>query len=120
MKKTKIMLRDKSIDLKETKDLYGRLMILTKSSHDVDQMDAIGNYEFSLTPRALFAPNGDLLPCLDKSKLIHLLLKHGENNTVAEDQQAASALAPTSAEVHSSTVIKIAVVDAMVLVQKLL
>ena len=31
-KTTTIKLRDKSIDLKETKDLYGRLMILAKST----------------------------------------------------------------------------------------
>ncbi|KAG1660000.1 hypothetical protein GQR58_022225 [Nymphon striatum] len=51
-----VKIRDKSIDLKETKDLYGRLMVLARSSSDVDQKEAIGNFEFTLTPRALFAP----------------------------------------------------------------
>lgn len=64
-------LRDKTVDLKETKDLYGRLMVLARSNRDINQKEAIGNYEFTLTPRALFAPDGTVLPCHDKSKLIH-------------------------------------------------
>ena len=72
-KKITVKLRDKNVDLKETKDLYGRLMVLARSSRDINQKEAIGNYEFTLTPRALFAPDGTILPCLDKSKLIHLL-----------------------------------------------
>ena len=55
-KTTTIKLRDKTIDLKETKDLYGRIMILTKSTRDIDQKGAIGNHEFTLTPRSLFSP----------------------------------------------------------------
>src|SRR6218665_740148 len=74
-KKTTIKLRDKTVDLKETKDLYGRLMVLARSSRDINQKEAIGNYEFTLTPRALFSPDGTILQCRDKSKLIHLLNK---------------------------------------------
>ena len=48
-KTTTINLRDKMVDLKETNDLYGRLMILAKVSiRDIDQKDAIGNREFTL------------------------------------------------------------------------
>ena len=72
-KATTIKLRDKPVDLKETKDLYGRLMILAKSTRDIDQKGAIGNHEFTLTPRSLFPPDGSMLRCTDKSKLIGLL-----------------------------------------------
>ena len=72
-KATTIKLRDKTVDLKETKDLYGRLMILAKSTRDIDQKGAIGNHEFTLTPRSLFSPDGSMLRCTDKSKLIRLL-----------------------------------------------
>ncbi|KAL8597167.1 hypothetical protein ACOMHN_050503 [Nucella lapillus] len=82
-KKT-VKLRDKTVDLKETKDLYG-LMVLARSNRDINQKDAIGNYEFTLTPRALFAPDGIVLPCQDKSKLIHLLIKLAKD----EESQAA-------------------------------
>ncbi|CAL8331533.1 unnamed protein product [Arctogadus glacialis] len=86
-KKITVKLRDKNVDLKETKDLYGRLMVLARSSRDINQKEAIGDYEFSLTPRALFAPDGTIQPCLDKSKLIHLLNKFATAETPQEDQQ---------------------------------
>ena len=72
-KATTIKLRDKTVDLKETKDLYGRLMILAKSTRDIVQKGAIGNHEFTLTPRSLFSPDGSMLRCTDKCKLIRLL-----------------------------------------------
>src|SRR6218665_107621 len=52
--KTTEKLQDKTVDLKEAKDLYGRLMVLAKSSRDINQKEVIGNFEFTLTPRALF------------------------------------------------------------------
>ena len=84
-KKTTVKIRDKIVDLKETKDLYGRLMVLAKSNREINQKHAISNYEFTLTPRALFAPNVTLLPCTDKSKLIHVLekLTRAQNTTSA-------------------------------------
>ena len=71
-KTTTIKLRDKTIDLKETKDLYGRLMILAKSTSDIDQKGAIGNHEFTLSTITLFSPGGSMLRCTDTSKLIRL------------------------------------------------
>jgi len=38
-----VKIRDQSMDLKETKALYGRLMVLAKSSRDMDLKNAIGN-----------------------------------------------------------------------------
>ena len=74
-KKSSVKIRDKTVDLKENKYLYGRLVVLARSNRDIDQKQAIGNYELTLTPRALFAQNGAMLPCTDKAKLIHLLEK---------------------------------------------
>ena len=71
-KVTSVKLRDKTVDLMETKEFYGRLMVMAKSSRDINQKEAIGNYEFTLTPRALVAQDGTILPCLDKSKLSQL------------------------------------------------
>ncbi|KAG1696135.1 Tudor and KH domain-containing [Nymphon striatum] len=98
-----VKIRDKSIDLKETKDPYGRLMVLARSSRDVDQKEASGNFEFTLTPRALFAPSGSLLPCNDKSKLIHAL------TNLVPKETTQTPIIPDK---------KIAVIDGMVLVQK--
>ena len=62
-KTTAIKLRYKTVDLKETKDLYGRLMILTQSTRNIDQKGAIGNHEFTITPISLFSPDGSMLRC---------------------------------------------------------
>ena len=62
-KKTAVKLRDKTVDLKETKDLYGRLMVLARSNRDINQKKAIGNHEFTLTLRTIFAQDGTILPC---------------------------------------------------------
>ena len=116
-KKTTVKLRDKTVDLKETKDLYGRLMVLARSNRDINQKDAVGNYEFTLTPRALFAPDGTVLPCQDKSKLIHLLIKLAkdeESQAACMDHQDAMKIGTSNSSSR-----KIALVDGMVLVQRL-
>ena len=123
-KKSKVKIRDKTVDLKETKDLYGRLMVLARSSRQIDQKQVIGNYEFTLTPRALFAPNGDILSCTDKSKLIHLLKKLPKADTLDQDQPQAAEETPMDTETLGSIQDgrpsrKIAIVDGMVVVQKL-
>ncbi|KAJ8050411.1 hypothetical protein HOLleu_03609 [Holothuria leucospilota] len=124
--KQTVKIRDQSVDLKETKDLYGRLMVLTKSSRHIDQKNAIGNYEFNLTPRALFAPDGLILLCSDKSKLIHSLenfSKTNENNTDAQAAKSTEKTDDIADEVNplsgSFTSHRIAVVAGMVLVQKM-
>jgi len=48
------MLREKTVDIKENKDLYGNLMIQAKSSRGINKQEAIGNCEFTLIPRAFF------------------------------------------------------------------
>ena len=52
-------------------------MVLVESSQDINQKHSVGNCtcEFTLTPRALIAPSGSVLPCTGKSKIIHLLNK---------------------------------------------
>jgi len=88
-----INIMDKAVDLKETKDLYGRLMVL--SSRDVSQKDAIGNFEVTVTQRALFALDSSLLHCTDKSKLIHILEKFAnKSQSSPEDKLDATHMAP--------------------------
>ena len=118
-KKHAVKIRDKTVDLKETKYLYGRLVILARSNRGIDQKQAVGTYEFTLTPRSLFSPDGAVLPCSDKSKLIHALEKMVTTDTDHADQQEQpieSTHSTTSDEDHCQ---RIAVVDGMVLVHKL-
>ena len=122
-----VKIRDNIVDMKETKNLHGRLMVLCRSNRDIDQKNAVGNYEFTLTPRALFAPDGTMLPCTDKSKLIHDLTKltdtdeSNERTEIPVDNQphvGRDADAVPSAATFSTS-LKIAIVDGMVLVQKM-
>ena len=52
-------------------------------SYDIDQKHAIGKYKFTLTSRALCAPDGSILPCTDKSKLVHSLWKLCKHTSMA-------------------------------------
>ena len=85
-KTTTINLRDNTVDLKETKDIYGRLMTLAKSTRNIDHKCAIGNHEFTLKPRSLFSPDGSMLRCTDKSKLIRLLEMLGKEAKLEQDR----------------------------------
>ena len=126
-KRQSMQIRDKAIDLRETKDLYGRLMILCKSSRDVDMKKVIGEYEFTLTPRSLFAPNGSMLMCTDKSKLIHelqkLVLDNSSHDSSDNNLQPMSTQGLDRSLVEDDVVPepshKVAIIDGMVIVQKL-
>ena len=86
-KKHTVKVRDKTVDIKEIKDLYGRLKVLARSNTDIDQKQAVSTYEFTLMPRSLFAPDGSVLPCSDKSKLNHALEKMVDTDTDHAHQQ---------------------------------
>ena len=92
-------------------------MGLPRSNRDINQKDAIASYEFTLMPRALCAPDGTVLPCQDKSTLIHLLIKLAKD----EESQAACMDYQDAMETRSSNSPrrKIGLVDGMVLVQRL-
>ena len=99
-KKHTVKVRDKTVDLKETKDLYGRLMVLACSNRDIDLKQAVGIYEFTLTSRLLFSSDGAVLPCSDKSKLIHTLEKMVTTNTDQQEQPDDSTHSTTSDADH--------------------
>ena len=122
-KQQKVKICDQSVDLKVTKDLHGRLMVLAKSNQSIDQKKAIGNFEFSVTPRALFAPDGPTLPCVDKSKLINCLEKLRKNKGTDQNAQLPPSEDHVEAIDEPETSIaasqKIAIVDGMLLVQQI-
>lgn len=62
-------------DLRDTGELYARLLVLSNSGRDINIKHAIGTYEFTVTPRSLFNADGTMLPMNDKSKIIHALQK---------------------------------------------
>ena len=108
--------------------MFARLMVLARSNRDINQKETIGNYEFTLTPMALFSPDGTILLCHDKSKLIHLLVKLAREAMSHEDQPYQDG-SPTHHDIMNTGFtdylsidqpnLKIVLVDDMVLVQKL-
>ena len=120
-KKQTVKICDQTVDLRQTKNLCSHLLILTRSNRGIDQKNADGNYEFTLTQRALFAPDGSMLPCTDKSKLIHNLVKLANTNEINEHTETPATDEQDDdhdrdAPITSTTNPQIAVVDGMVLV----
>ena len=76
----------------------------------------------TLTLRALFAPDGSILPCTDKSKLIHYLEKMGKNKETHENAQTPAYEEHVDEAETSSAPSKspqIVIVGGMVLVQQM-
>ena len=80
-KSVKISLPTKKIELKQTRSLFARLLIVARTHEELDLQDLIGHYKFSCVPMSIFAPDGSLLPCTDKSKLMALLESLGTAET---------------------------------------
>ncbi|KAK3729253.1 hypothetical protein QZH41_000226 [Actinostola sp. cb2023] len=94
-------------------------MVVCKSRPDIDIKEAIGQYEFSVVPRSLFAAgDGTMLHCSAKSALMTILVKlggeleqrptTGPRNSVHERM-----------DVEPSSQLRVAVVDAMAELQSL-
>ena len=109
-KKLTLKICNHTIDMKETKKLHGYLMLLTRSNRNIHQKNTLGNYEFTLTPRAIFAPNKLIH---DVEKLASMVDQNDHNELSASYQQDSLSLT------YPANVKIIIVVDGMVLVQKL-
>ena len=72
-------IRDKTVDLKEIKGFYGRLMVLSRSNRDIDQKQPIGHTKGTVRAKRS-------KPCTNKSRLIHLLEKLGAELDDAQQQ----------------------------------
>ena len=68
---------ERVVELKEDRSLFARLMMVCNSRQDVDIIDAISLYEFTVVPKSLFAADGTILHCLCKSTLMHFFEKRG-------------------------------------------
>src|SRR6218665_1989388 len=74
------------------------------------------NHEFTLTPTALYAPDGTILRCMNKSMLIHLLNKLATTTPLPQEDKLLEDWVDTTLNVPSR---KIALVDGMVLLQQM-
>ena len=78
-KKLKITENGNVKELRADRSLFARLLIVSRSQHQVDLKELLGKYEFSNVPRSLFHDDGTMNLCRQKSKLIELLMPHVVN-----------------------------------------
>ena len=103
LKETKLKVGDKTVELKEDRGLFARMLIVANSRPDISLETTIGTYELSIVPRSLFAADGLMNHCSDKSQLMAILEKQANQPVL-------------TSELTSETD-RVAVVDAMVIVQ---
>ena len=74
-KKMKLSAGDKVVELQEDRSLFARMMVVCKSRPEINLKEAIGQYEFSVVPRSLFAADGTMHHCSMKSSLMTIIEK---------------------------------------------
>ena len=62
----------------------GRVSII--SGPGIDMKETVGQYEFSIVPRSLFAADGTMLHCASKSKLMSILEKLDDNRNNLQER----------------------------------
>ena len=72
-KKAKVAVNKKLVELQEDRSLFARMMMVCRSRPEINIEESIGMYEFSLVPRSLFAADGTMLHCSNKSALMSLI-----------------------------------------------
>ena len=91
-----------------------RLLIIARSSRDVDMEEVIVNYEFSTTNRTLMKPDGSVHPTLNKSSIIAVL------EELSAEAQTNSQIEPPSQENNPNTTGMCLVVNGMAVVQEIM
>ena len=86
--KARLNIGDKIIKLREERQLFARFLVIQQSRPEmVPKLEAtIGEYELSVIPRSLFAVDGSLLVCKDKSNLVTIIEGLVESNNTEVDR----------------------------------
>ena len=81
LRRVAVLLRkvSKDVELQEDRNVFALLMMVSKSLPEIDIREAIGQHEFSVIPRSLFANDGTMFHCSMKSALMSILEKTGES-----------------------------------------
>ena len=74
-KKIKIVGTTQTVELREDRNLFARILLVCKSRPQIDIKEAVGTYEFTVVPRSMFAVDGSMMHCSLKSALMHILEK---------------------------------------------
>ena len=87
----KSTIQGKVVQLREKKKfLFSRFLITSRMHPEIDLEFCRGNYEFSVVPKALFIPDGELLPCTNKTRVLHQIEAEATRNNetlVSDDIQ---------------------------------
>ena len=113
-KTLKIKINENVVELKDDRSLFAHMCVVAKSRPEIDLKEAIGQYEFNLVPRPMFAVDGSMLHCPSKSVLMNILEKLNSTppaeNTVSQNSSRLQ-----QAPVHK----KVCIIDGMEEVQAL-
>jgi hypothetical protein len=74
-KKIKIVGTTQTVELREDRNLFARMLLVCKSRPQIDIKEAVGTCEFTVVPRSMFAVDGSMMHCSLKSALMHILEK---------------------------------------------
>ena len=74
-KKAKLIVNNVIVELQEDRSLFARMMMVCQTRPEINVKEAVGMYEFTVVPRALFAAEGSMLHCPNKSAVMSLLEK---------------------------------------------
>ena len=75
------------VELKATNTLFARLLMIAKSSREIDLQDVISNYEFTAINSTLMKTDGSLITSDSKSDLIHCVRKLGNRKRKQQREQ---------------------------------
>ena len=122
---------DKIIELREDRALFARLLVVSKA-RQIDLKYNLGKYEFSVVPRALFAPDGSLHHMENKSELMKILeslpkdksyqeteVIHSASDSLPGNDSLSSTVPDVDTSSEADTYQKVAVVDGMADLQAL-
>lgn len=110
----RVTTKDKIVELKEDHSLFARMMMVCKAHPEIDIKEAVGQYEFSIVPRSMFAADGAMFHCASKSALTDILEK-----LVTEGNTDGSTKEDLCLETEITATQKVAIVDTMAEVQAL-
>ena len=119
-KKLKVDTGDGKVELREDRNLFARMLLVSKSRPDINVAETVGKYELSVVPRSMFAADGSMLHCQKKSTLMTILEELPDQNEPSEQNEGRSdAIEQNSANNMEDSGTKVALVDAMAEVQSL-
>ncbi|KAK3741259.1 hypothetical protein QZH41_019956, partial [Actinostola sp. cb2023] len=110
----RVKAKDKVIELKEDCSLFARMSLVAKSRPEIDIKEAVGEFEFNVVPKSMFAPDGSMLHCSCKSALMAILEKLDGTRTGSNTEE--HEIPPPE---RTATRMKVSLVDGMAEVQAL-